>query len=80
MFEELQKINKRPRPYEFYTTPLLWNDKHISKKMLEFHLDETADPASRNKAFTDKSADWIVSQFNVGAGTKICDFGCDPGL
>jgi SAM-dependent methyltransferase len=80
VFEVLGKISKRPKPYEFYTAPLLWNDEHVSGKMLEFHLDETADPASRKKAFIERSVDWIVGHFDVGPGTKIGDFGCGPGL
>ncbi|UCD51916.1 MAG: class I SAM-dependent methyltransferase [Phycisphaerales bacterium] len=80
MFEVLEQINRRPKPFEFYTTPLLWNDEHISKKMLELHLNETADPASRNQAFIDRSVAWIVDHFAVKSGTKIGDFGCGPGL
>lgn len=80
MFEVLEKINRRPQPFEFYTTPLLWNDEYISQKMLEFHLDETADPASRNKAFVDRSVAWLIEHFDIEAGTAIGDFGCGPGL
>lgn len=80
MFEKLEKTGQRPGPYEFYTAELLWNDEYVSKKMLEFHLNENVDPASRNKTFLDKSASWIISRFNIGTDTKICDFGCGPGL
>jgi len=48
--------------------------------MLEYHLNEENEPASRNKAFIDKSIAWIVSRFNIQANTKVCDFGCGPGL
>ena len=80
MFEKLQKINKRPDPFEFYTTPLLWDDEHVSKKMLEFHLSEDSDLASRKKVFIDRSLNWITSRFKVTTGTRICDFGCGPGV
>jgi cyclopropane fatty-acyl-phospholipid synthase-like methyltransferase len=80
MFEGLEKINHRPEPFEFYTADELWTDEHTSKQMLSFHLNEEVDISSRNAAFIDKSVDWIVSQFNVGADTKIADFGCGPGL
>jgi len=30
MFEELEKINSRPNPFEFYTASDLWADKHTS--------------------------------------------------
>lgn len=80
MFIELEKINARPEPFEFYTASDLWTDEHTSKQMLAFHLDEGIDAASRNIAFINRSVDWIASHFNIGAGTKIADFGCGPGL
>ncbi|MHC4542859.1 MAG: SAM-dependent methyltransferase [Planctomycetota bacterium] len=80
MFEELEKINTRPKPFEFYTASDLWTDEHTSKQMLSFHLDEQIDVSSRNAEFIDRSVEWIASNFNVGAGTKIADFGCGPGL
>jgi 2-polyprenyl-3-methyl-5-hydroxy-6-metoxy-1,4-benzoquinol methylase len=80
MFEELEKINRRPKPFEFYTASDLWTDEHTSKQMLSFHLNEEIDVSSRNGAFIDRSVEWIASHFNVGAGTKIADFGCGPGL
>ncbi len=80
MFEDLKKINTRPKPFEFYTASDLWTDEHASKQMLSFHLNGEIDVSSRNAAFIDRSVEWIVSHFNVGAGTKIADFGCGPGL
>lgn len=80
MFEELEKINSRPRPFEFYTASDLWTDEHTSKQMLSLHLNDAIDASSRNSAFIDRSVEWIVSRFNVSAGTKIADFGCGPGL
>jgi len=80
MFEELVKINVRPEPFEFYTASDLWTDEYTSTQMLSFHLNEDIDVSSRNAVFIDRSVEWIVSRFNVGAGTKIADFGCGPGL
>ncbi|MBU1706519.1 methyltransferase domain-containing protein [bacterium] len=80
MFEELESINIRPKPFEFYTASDLWTDDHTSKKMLSFHLNEDIDVSSRKAAFIDRSVEWIISHFNIGAGTKIVDFGCGPGL
>ena len=80
MFEELEKINIRPEPFEFYTASDLWTDEHTSEQMLSFHLNEDIDVSSRNAAFIDRSVKWIVSRFNVDVGTKIADFGCGPGL
>lgn len=80
MFEELEKINTRPGPFEFYTASDLWTDEHTSEQMLMFHLNEDIDVSSRNARFINRSVEWIASHFNVGAGTKIADFGCGPGL
>ena len=80
MYKQLQEINSRPAPFQFYTADTLWTDEHTSGKMLEFHLNESVDLSSRNKAFIDRSAEWIVSRFNIGKGTRIADFGCGPGL
>ncbi len=80
MFEELEKINIRPKPFEFYTAMDLWNDVYTSEMMLSFHLNGDIDVSSRNAKFIDRSVEWIASRFKVGAGTKIADFGCGPGL
>ncbi len=70
MFEELEKINARPKPFEFYTASDLWTDEYTSKQMLSFHLNEEIDVSSRNAAFIDRSAEWLASHFNVGAETE----------
>ena len=80
IFKQLQVISKKPAPFSFYTTPLMWNDEYVSQKMLEAHLMEGTDLASRNMAFIERSVDWITKKFDVGEGTRICDFGCGPGL
>ncbi len=80
MFEKLEEINTRPEPFEFYTASDLWTDDYTSEQMLSYHLNEQVDLSSRNVPFIDRSVEWIASHFNVGAGTKIADFGCGPGL
>lgn len=59
---------------------MLWNDEHISKSMLEAHLNPEIDAASRNKDFMERSIHWIISHFHVNQSTSIIDFGCGPGL
>ncbi|UCE68074.1 MAG: class I SAM-dependent methyltransferase, partial [Candidatus Zixiibacteriota bacterium] len=80
MFEKLAQINSRPAPFQFYTADELWTDEHISAQMLKHHLNEDIDVSSRNIRFIDRSAKWIVSNFNITAKTRIADFGCGPGL
>ncbi len=80
MFEEIQSINARPEPFEFYTASDLWTDEHTSEQMLTYHLNDDVDLASRNMEFINRSVEWIATHFNINAGTKIADFGCGPGL
>ena len=80
MFKKLEEINSRPQPFQFYTADSLWTDRHTSKHMLDYHLNETVDMSSRNKNFIERSAQWIQSRFNIKPGFSVCDFGCGPGL
>ncbi len=80
MFNKLEEINSRPKPFEFYTADELWTDEHTSEQMLKFHLDESIDLSSRNRKFIDKSVEWIVNHFNIKEDSEIADFGCGPGL
>jgi 2-polyprenyl-3-methyl-5-hydroxy-6-metoxy-1,4-benzoquinol methylase len=80
MFEELEKINQRPEPFQYYTASDLWTDEYTSKQMLSYHLNEAIDVSSRNAEFIRRSVDWIADQFNIDNETKIADFGCGPGL
>lgn len=80
MFEELERINERPEPFQFYTASDLWTDEHTSKQMLSFHLNEAIDVSSRNAEFINRSVKWIATEFNIDKETKIADFGCGPGL
>jgi len=58
----------------------IWTDGHISKGMLESHLDENGDGASRPFKFMDKSLDWIYSIAPSEKYKNILDLGCGPGL
>jgi SAM-dependent methyltransferase len=80
IFEELENINAKPKPFEFYTAAELWTDEHTSAQMLQFHLNAELDLSSRNHAFIDRSVQWIVSRFNIGPDSAVADFGCGPGL
>lgn len=80
LFQELENINARPKPFEFYTASDLWTDEHTSKQMLSFHLNENIDVSSRNAQFIRKSVDWIASNFALSSTSFVADFGCGPGL
>lgn len=80
MYAQLQEINKRPKPFEFYTAEALWADPYTSEQMLAYHLNTEIDVASRNSAFIGRSVEWIISAFSITDQSSICDFGCGPGL
>lgn len=80
MFNKIEKINSRPKPFQFYTAKELWTDKHTSKKMLDYHLNKSIDLASRKDEFINRSVDWILNHFQISSNTSIADFGCGPGL
>lgn len=80
MYNELEKINYRPKPFEYYTAKDLWTNEHTSQQMLQFHLNEAIDVSSRNKKFIEKSVEWIIKRFSINDRKYIADFGCGPGL
>lgn len=80
MFSQLEEINARPKPFEFYTAAELWADEYISKQMLTFHLNGDVDISSRRFAFIDRSVEWIIARFDIREGRSVADFGCGPGL
>ena len=80
MYKQLKEINKRPEPFQFYTAEDLWANEYTSKKMLEYHLNESIDVSSRNINFINQSVDWISDRFNLNSNSDIIDFGCGPGL
>lgn len=80
MFNELKEIISKPLPYEKSNPEELWNNPHISRQMLEAHLNPGIDAASRNKDFIKESLMWLKQKFQIGEGFSILDLGCGPGL
>ncbi len=79
-FELLKKYARKPDLFEKSNASLLWNDEHISKGMLQAHLDPDAEAASRKHGFIDDSTKWIFEYSRLNKGDKILDLGCGPGL
>lgn len=48
--------------------------------MLAFHLDGTVDLSSRTTGTISRSLRWLTGPLGVGAGTRVLDLGCGPGL
>ncbi|MDR1537650.1 MAG: methyltransferase domain-containing protein [Clostridiales bacterium] len=56
----------------------IWTDDYIAKRLLETHLDETNEGASRTKEIRTRTIEWIDDHINKNS--NIIDFGCGPGL
>jgi SAM-dependent methyltransferase len=57
-----------------------WNDPEFSQRMLEEHLSQTHDAASRRFAVIDRHVAWIHEQLLAGQPAQVLDLGCGPGL
>ena len=60
--------------------PLFWDDPHISRSMLEAHLNPAHDAASRRPETIDKEVGNLISSSILKKGNKVLDLGCGPGL
>lgn len=79
MFDKIVKFMNKPAIFTCGTDNF-WNNEHISKSLLESHLNSHADAASRNSSFLDKSANWISLKVPPKQNKKLLDLGCGPGL
>lgn len=67
-----------PKIYEKGTAQM-WTDKHISKQLLDIHLNSDIDLASRKMSSINKTIQWIL-EHNESKKLSILDLGCGPGL
>ena len=79
MFIELSNYAIKPDLYA-PSTNKFWDDEHISKGMLEAHLDPKWDAATRKHDFVDKSVKWIASIAPPTQFQQLLDLGCGPGI
>ncbi len=75
----LDYMKNKPKEYEA-DSEMLWNDEHISKGMLEAHLNPDIDAASRKHEFINDSVKWISSLCFAKESKRLLDLGCGPGL
>jgi len=73
------KYSQKPPLFEPGET-LFWDDPHISKGMLEAHLNHDHDAASRKHATIDNEVRHLVSSGILKPGDRVLDLGCGPGL
>ena len=57
-----------------------WHDPAFSKRMLDEHLSQAHDAASRRFATIDKHVAWISRTLLGQKPSRILDLGCGPGL
>jgi SAM-dependent methyltransferase len=57
-----------------------WNDPAFSARMLDEHLSQAHDAASRRSATIDRQVAWIHGTLLRDQSTAILDLGCGPGL
>jgi SAM-dependent methyltransferase len=79
MFNELKKYTSKPKLYA-PSTNIFWDDEHISKGLLEAHLNPDWDAATRKPEFVDKSVNWISKIAPSSQYKFLLDLGCGPGL
>lgn len=76
--KEIISATKQPAIYTKGTS-IMWTDEHISKQLLNVHLNPDIDLASRKKATIEKTVNWILEKADK-AYMNILDLGCDSGL
>ena len=57
-----------------------WNDPDFSRRMLDEHLSQAHDAASRRFEAVDRHVRWIHDRVLGGKPARILDLGCGPGL
>ncbi|BCS97816.1 hypothetical protein DSLASN_34480 [Desulfoluna limicola] len=77
----IQKLIEAARKPEIYAkgTANMWVDAHIAQQLLETHLSQDTDLASRKESTISSTVQWILNQVH-GDSLTILDLGCGPGL
>lgn len=76
--KEIINLIDNVKPYD-KGTDIMWTDKHISKHLLEAHINPDINVASRKSSSIDKIINWITEQLGSKC-ENILDLGCGPGL
>ncbi len=76
--KKLNIIKQKPKVYE-KGDAIMWTDKHISKQLLDFHLNPEIDAASRTPESINDTIEFILKCCNKSQ-MNILDLGCGPGI
>ncbi len=77
MYQKLLSMLKKTALWQ-RSPECFWRDTHISKGLLEMHLNPHLELASRRADTIEKSVKWLSSI--IKGGSTILDLGCGPGL
>ena len=58
----------------------MWHAPYIARQMLQYHLGESHDIASRRPEIINNIINWISEKLNLSDGMHLLDLGCGPGL
>lgn len=77
----LLQLVDRPRPRPWVDGEKIpWNEPGFSARMLQEHLSQQHDAASRRFALIDQQVEWIHTHVLGSQPARILDLGCGPGL
>ena len=76
---EIISQSEKPELYEKGTS-FMWTDEHISKQLLNIHINPDVNLASRKKSTIEKTAYWILNTQKEKGKLNILDLGCGLGL
>jgi SAM-dependent methyltransferase len=77
----VELVRRRPVPEPWAEGEKIpWDDPEFSRRMLEEHLSQEHDAASRRFAVIDRHVAWIHEQLLVAEPARVLDLGCGPGL
>jgi SAM-dependent methyltransferase len=78
----LQEIVRRTQPPVPWAEgeKIPWNEPGFSARMLNEHLSQTHDLASRRSEIIDRHVAWIHDSVLGGCPSRVLDLGCGPGL
>ncbi len=78
----LDDFVRRPRPLEPWAEggKIPWDHPEFSRRMLDEHLSQAHDAASRRAACIDRHVRWIHEHVLESGAGRVLDLGCGPGL
>jgi SAM-dependent methyltransferase len=76
----LDLIDRRPPQPWSDGGKIPWDEPSFSARMLQEHLNQQHDAASRRFAVIDRHVAWINTHVLQGQPSRILDLGCGPGL